>query len=52
MSKRSDDLVFETAGYRDDAHRFKKMLQRNKLLVVGATVGVVVCVFLLRWAFF
>lgn len=52
MSKKSDDLVFETASYRDDARKFKRLLQRNKKLIIIFIVVLVLLVLLIRFLFF
>ncbi|EMS15517.1 hypothetical protein KM1_074410 [Entamoeba histolytica HM-3:IMSS] len=52
MSKKSDDLVFETASYRDDAVKFKKMVQRNKWLILIFAVVLILIVIICRHYFF
>ena len=52
MSKKSDDLVFETASYRDDARKFKRLLQRNKMLIIILVIALILFVLIIRFLFF
>ena len=52
MSKKSDDLVFETASYRDDARKFKRLLQRNKMLIIILVIALILFVLIVRFLFF
>lgn len=52
MSKKSDDLVFETASYRDDAEKFKKMIKRNKYIILIIVVAIILFVIIARHYFF